>query len=407
MIGFGRRTLLATCILGGLSAVTQVQAQERQSIRIGMTTSSTGPFAVASQSGERGVQIWLDDVNSRGGITLGGKKYKVELVKRDDRSDKQMVSRVYDALINEDKVDALIAPFSSTLVAVAAPIADSGNKYMTSWAGSSDDLFQQGYKTIVSATTQASQIPVTSIDLAKSLGVDKLAIVFDDEPFPASTADAARALAEKAGLKVVLFEKYAKGSKDFGVLLQKAKAAGATGFYSTSYDSDLIAMIRQMKENDISFPFTYMLYASLSSVTGLGKDANDIFSHTQFDKTVNWKVTDGLTTDRFLAAYDRLFPKAAYPADFQTALAYGAAVVLQKSIETANSLDAAALKAAALGFSGKTTLVSGQFEIDQTGFQRGMKPIVLQQQDGVLKIAAPFDIATTKPVYPAPGWSQR
>jgi len=405
MIGLGRRALLATCILGGLSS--GLQAQERQSIRIGMTTSSTGPFAVASQSGERGVQIWLDDVNSHGGIMLSGKKYRVELVKRDDRSDKQMVSRVYDTLINEDKVDALIAPFSSTLVAVAAPIADSGNKFMTSWAGSSDDLFRQGYKTIVSATTQASQIPVTSIDLAKSLGVDKLAIVFDDEPFPASTADAARALAEKAGLKVVLFEKYSKGSKDFGVLLQKAKAAGATGFYSTSYDSDLIAMIRQMKENDISFPFTYMLYASLSSVTGLGRDANDIFSHTQFDKTVNWKVTDGLTTDQFLAAYDRLFPKAAYPADFQTALAYGAAVVLQKAIETANSLDAAKLKAAALGFSGKTTLVSGQFEIDETGFQRGMKPIVLQQQVGTLKIVAPSDIATAKPIYPAPGWSQR
>ena len=53
-----------------------------------MTVSSTGTFALAAQSGLRGAEIWVDDVNSRGGIEIGGTKRKVELVKLDDRSDK-------------------------------------------------------------------------------------------------------------------------------------------------------------------------------------------------------------------------------------------------------------------------------------------------------------------------------
>src|SRR5690606_13128855 len=125
-----------------LAGIVVAQAEERTAIRIGLTVSSTGRYAVAWQSGVRGIGIWADDVNARGGIELDGKKYPVELVKRDDRSDKQLVARVYESLIAEEKVDALIAPFSSTLVGVAAPIVESRGGFMVSWAGSSDQLFQ-------------------------------------------------------------------------------------------------------------------------------------------------------------------------------------------------------------------------------------------------------------------------
>src|SRR5215471_20588609 len=79
-------------------------AQTGDTIKIGMAVSSTGNFALAAQSGERGAKIWVDDVNRRGGIELGGKKYKIELIERDDRSDKTLEARVYEGLINDDKV---------------------------------------------------------------------------------------------------------------------------------------------------------------------------------------------------------------------------------------------------------------------------------------------------------------
>ena len=73
-----RRTLIATA--AGALATSGARAQDAKPIRIGMTVSSTGTFALAAQSGLRGAEIWVDDVNSRGGIPIGGTKRKVELV---------------------------------------------------------------------------------------------------------------------------------------------------------------------------------------------------------------------------------------------------------------------------------------------------------------------------------------
>ncbi len=82
--------IAAAAVAGGLLA-----GPASADIKIGMTVSSTGRFALAAQSGERGLKIWIDDVNRRGGVDIGGTKHKIELVALDDRSDKTLVPRVY------------------------------------------------------------------------------------------------------------------------------------------------------------------------------------------------------------------------------------------------------------------------------------------------------------------------
>ena len=130
-----RRSILAAMTLAAAPFfAAAAAAQDAPPIKIGMTVSSTGTFALAAQSGERGVEIWLDDVNRRGGIDVGGKKRKVELVKLDDRSDKQLVPRVYEALINEHKVDILFGPFGSTLTAAAANVTETAGKFLVVWS---------------------------------------------------------------------------------------------------------------------------------------------------------------------------------------------------------------------------------------------------------------------------------
>ena len=88
-----RSSLLALALAALLvtSGAGSAVAQADKPIRIGMTVSSAGTFALQAQSGQRGAEIWIDDVNQRGGIEIGGMKRKVELVKLDDRSDKTLV----------------------------------------------------------------------------------------------------------------------------------------------------------------------------------------------------------------------------------------------------------------------------------------------------------------------------
>lgn len=409
-----RRTFLhgglACATLGAVSLAVPVTARaQAQPIRIGMTVSSTGSFALASQSGVRGVEIWIDEVGQRGGIEVGGQRRPVELVKLDDRSDKQMVTRVYEKLIVDDKVDLLFAPFGSTLSAAAATVTERFGKYLVMWSAASDQLYQQGFKYVVSATQMpVSAMPRAGMELANRLGGKKVAIVFSDEPFPAGMADGAKLLAEKHGMQVVLFERYPKGQKDFSTILQKAKVAGADVFFPTSYEGDLIGMVRQMKQLNVNFPFTFMVYASTPQFQAVGKDGDFIYSHTNYHPSINWKINAGLEREAFDQAYARLFPKAEFPADFQTVLAYGAGAVLERVIATAGSTDAAALKKASLELSNKLVVMAGPYEIDETGRQLQMPFPVVQRQPGKGLVAVyPDTVANGQPIFPIPDWARR
>ena len=49
-------------------ALTPVESYSKDNIVIGTTISTTGSFTFASSQGVKGLQIWVDDVNKRGGI---------------------------------------------------------------------------------------------------------------------------------------------------------------------------------------------------------------------------------------------------------------------------------------------------------------------------------------------------
>jgi branched-chain amino acid transport system substrate-binding protein len=149
-----KREFLKAAVATGVLAtpMARVHAQSNPPIRIGMTVSSTGTFALAAQSGQRGLEIWVDDVNGRGGVDIGGHKRKVELIKLDDRSDKTVIPKVYETLIKEEKCDLLFGPFGSTLTSAAANVTETNDKMMIIWSASADSIYAQGYKSIVSAT---------------------------------------------------------------------------------------------------------------------------------------------------------------------------------------------------------------------------------------------------------------
>lgn len=401
------RALLAAALLA--LPWSFVQAQEQSDpIRIGMTVSSTGRFALAAQSGERGVQIWVDDVNARGGIPIGGKRRKVELVTLDDRSDKQMVARVYETLIKEKDVDLLFGPFGSTLTAAAANVTEKYDQFLVIWSASSDSIYDQGYTNIVSATQiAASLLGHPSIKALDMMGAKSVAFVYLDEPFPAGIAKGAAELAEQLGMTVTMMEKFAKGTKDFSLLIQKAKASGAQTFYPASYEGDQMVIARQLREMNVNFDAVYMVYASQPQFLEIGEDARYLFSQTLLHDKINWPVTDGLSRAETMQRYEALFPDAAYPADFQTALAYGAGAVLEKIIATADSLEPAKLKEAALGLSDKITVMTGPYQIDETGKQTKMEFVIMQNQDSGPEVVYPPEIKTAEPIFPVPPYSER
>ena len=406
-----RQSLLALALAALVTTLGagHAAAQADKPIRIGMTVSSAGTFALQAQSGQRGAEIWIDDVNQRGGIDIGGGKRKVELVKLDDRSDKQLVPRVYETLIKDEKVDLLFAPFGSTLTAAAANTTETNDKFMVMWSASADSIYKQGYKYVISATQIAgSLLGQPGVRALHAMGVKKIAFAYLDEPFPAALTQGAIDLAKELGMQVTMDEKFAKGTKDFNILIQKAKASGAEAFYPTAYEGDQMTIARQIRETNADFKAVLLFYASQPQfLQQAGKDGHYVFSETLLHEKINWKVTHGLDRAGMIERYKKLFPNAKFDADFQTALAYGAGVITEEIIKSAQSLEAAKLKDAAVKLSGKIITLTGEYQIDETGKQFKNEFAVVQTLPNGLEVVYPPQIATGKAVYPVPGFGER
>lgn len=95
--------VVALCVLVAVPAFAQEDV-----IRIGASVSLTGATAREGQLTRDGYLFWVEKVNAKvnaaGGIRVGDKQYKVELIVYDDRSDAQTSVRLTTRLITEDNV---------------------------------------------------------------------------------------------------------------------------------------------------------------------------------------------------------------------------------------------------------------------------------------------------------------
>ena len=68
--------LAAATVLFGAT----LPAAAQETLTIGFTASQTGALNNDSTAQMRGIELWRDDVNAKGGIKAGGKTYKVKFV---------------------------------------------------------------------------------------------------------------------------------------------------------------------------------------------------------------------------------------------------------------------------------------------------------------------------------------
>ena len=295
------------------------------------------------------------------------------------------------------------------LTGAAANTTEQFGKFLTVWSASSDAIYAQGYKHVVSASQiAASRLGHPSVKALHAMGVKTIAFTYLDEPFPAGITKGAAELAKELGMKVVMMEKFAKGTKDFSIIIQKALASGADAFYPTSYEGDQMIIARQLRELDASFPAVYMVYGSQAQFLEIGKDADFLFSQTLMHDKINWKVTTGLNRAQVVERYKKLFPDVAYPADFQTALAYAAGAVLEEIIMKADSLDPDKMKQAAIDLNDAALVaMTGPYHIEPTGKQTSMEFVIMQNQQNGPEVIFPDSVATAKAIYPMPAYSKR
>ena len=109
-------------VLGAMLIAPPARAADP--IKVGFSMALTGGVAPNGKQNLLALEIWRDDVNAKGGI-LGR---PVELIYYDDQSNPNNVPGIYTKLLSVDKVDLLLGPYATNMIAPAMPVIMQANK---------------------------------------------------------------------------------------------------------------------------------------------------------------------------------------------------------------------------------------------------------------------------------------
>ena len=134
-------------------------------VRLGAALSETGRFAMEGSDSRQGYDTWVRWVNEEyGGIRIGDARYKAEIIYYDDESDADTAAELVQQLIDDDKVDFLLGPYSSSLTSTASAVAEASEVIMVEGNGTSDTLFDRGFRNLFLVATAATDYTRSGIE---------------------------------------------------------------------------------------------------------------------------------------------------------------------------------------------------------------------------------------------------
>jgi branched-chain amino acid transport system substrate-binding protein len=384
---------------------------------IGFTASQTGKLNVESTRQINGLNLWMEQVNSAGGVKLAdGTVVKFEAKFYDDESNTERVQELYTRLATEDNATFMISPYSSGLADASAVIAEQYGKIMITTGAASDSTYKKGYTLVYQAYTPASKYLTGAIDLLKATdpNAKKLAIVHENDKFSTDVSNALNDYALAQGYEVVIFEGYDSGTTDFNPFINKIQEAAPDAILGGGHFQDGSTFAKQLFEKNVTAKFIALLVAPPEpSFAELGDAALGVIGPSQWEPLAafteeNAKAAGlawyGPSSADFVAAY-----KAKYNEDpsYHAAGGYIAGMLLQHAIEKAGSLETEAVKAALDATD--TLTMFGYLKFDTSaeahGLQMGHSMVYIQwQKDSagslVKQVVWPAEGRTAETIYP-------
>ncbi len=372
-----------------------VQATAQAPIRIGASLSLTGTYAKLGKNQHEGYQLCEKDLNAKGGL-LGR---RVQFVVYDDQSMPATAVRLYEKLITEDKVDAIMGPYSSPVTEAAVNVTEKYKKVMVAPLAATTSIFKKGRKYIFMVISPAEVYLEGLVDMAAKRGLKTVAVVNEDTLFSKAAAAGAVEIVKKKGLQVVFAEAYPKGNTDFSALLTKVKAANPDVLAAATYFDDAVALTRQMKELNVNPKmFGVTVGGDLPEFYDtLKQNAEYIYGATQWEHTLPYPGNH-----EYFEAYKKDF---GHEPSYHSTAGYAGCLIYAEAVKRANSLDADKVREQLLKLEMRTPF--GDYKVEADGFQVAHKMVTFQWQKEKKVTVWPDELAQGKPLFPTPPWTSR
>ena len=414
------RKVLTSFVVACLASIATLAtaATAPAEIKIGTLYAASGPFAAVSMPVFNGLKLWVSQENAKGGamVKLYGKRIPLKLIAYDDQSNTATAGMLYNQLITQDKVDLLLSDSASVLTSIAVPIARDHKMFLFNQTGTGPFFSKDNpYIALLDAQVSSAWPQYMADFLAKEgpkLGIKRLAIVYATTDFSIpQNALVHKVLKDsKAPIEIVYDNGVPISTSNYTVVINNIVASKPDAVIEFGYPSNDIAFLRNLNDSGVRFKWLFTVFPGLElkhfEQTVGASSMNHTYTYAMASD-VEYKVNFGMSLPQYHDAWDKAYPDSKVAFGFNAVAGYNTGLIIQKVLATTKSMDQLALHDAVFALSGKLKTLAGAFELNAMGEQIGeITPLAQLIPDGKDKlkfaIVYPPDLATAKPVYPAP-----
>ena len=324
---------IISCLVISLIFIPSAWCKTKK-IKIGINAPMTGDIPKVGEGTKFAAQMWLEDIKAAGGITVGGKKYPVELVIEDNESKAESAVKVQTKMITEDEVLVIVGPQSSKQAIPAGEVANNYKTPMISPWSTNPDTTKDRPFVFRGCFLDPFQGPVLANFIKDEFGYTKAAVLYDvASDYPKGLAEFFKGAWEKLNGpgSVVAFESFTTKDADFSSQLTKIIKSGAQVLFTPQYYNEVALIVQQAHELGWKNPIVGSdSWGSAETVQLCGKDCYGLFFSTHYAAA----GAKGATK----AFIDRYNKKYGYVPDDVAALTWDSLGIVQTAIKSMKKL---------------------------------------------------------------------
>lgn len=321
-----------------------------QTVKIALTGPFTGGSAPMGASARDGAKLAIDEINKAGGIQVGDKKMKIEVIERDDEAKNERGALIGQELASMSDLAGVIGSVNTGVVMagdkylqekgitkIICPAA--GSKSMTQWLDPKVpdlSIFRfAAYDGIQSAMV---------VEEAINRKFTKVAVIYDSTNYGVSGRDDLLDQIKKQGnkLEIVAQEKFNIGDKDMTAQLLKAKSGGAQAILIWGIGPELAAVANGMAKIGLKVPLIGGWTLSMSNfIDNAGKNGNGtLMPQTFIEEPITPKAK------AFIDAYHKAYNVTRIASPVSAAQGYDAVYIFAAAVKQAGTTDTKKIKLA-------------------------------------------------------------
>jgi len=236
----------ATLFAGAVSA--------QEVVKIGHVAPTSGGIAHLGKDNENGARMAIDELNAKG-VTIGGKKVKLELQAEDDAGDPKQGTAVAQKLV-DSKVNGVVGHLNSGTSIPASKVYSDAGIPQISPSATNPKFTRNGYKTTFRVVADDVHLGGTLGRYAvKELKGKSIAVIDDRTAYGQGVADEFEKGVKGAGGSTVSHQFTTDKATDFTAILTQIKSKNPDVVFYGGMDAVAGPMIRQMKQLGINAKF--------------------------------------------------------------------------------------------------------------------------------------------------------